>query len=82
MLFCDALDILSKMSSLLPQNLTVTFMGTSGFVDGQNSTDYVRARTSSWPFNVKIVTDASRSAAIRYLTEPESARLPVSASPT
>jgi len=77
LLFCDALDILSKMSSLLPQNLTVTFLGTTGFVDGQNSTDYVRSRTSAWPFNVQIKSDVSRAQSIQYLSDPKSGRLPV-----
>eukprot|EP01110_Echinostelium_bisporum_P006623 TRINITY_DN2633_c0_g1_i2.p1 TRINITY_DN2633_c0_g1~~TRINITY_DN2633_c0_g1_i2.p1 ORF type:complete len:1926 (+),score=1092.00 TRINITY_DN2633_c0_g1_i2:39-5780(+) len=76
-LFCDAIDILAKMSSVLPADFSVSFLGSSGFVDGMDSIQYVKTRSASWPFPAKVITEFTRDAALEYLSEEGANRLPV-----
>lgn len=76
LLFCDAVDLLNKMHNV-PKHTTITFLGTSGFVDGLDSVEYIRSRSSKWSFNTKFITNATREAAIQYLMERKAGRIPV-----
>jgi glycosyltransferase involved in cell wall biosynthesis len=65
-LFCDALDLLRSRN--LPA-FSVTFLGKNGRMAGRDAVSYIRARSASWSFPYRIITDYGRDAALQYLAE-------------
>jgi hypothetical protein len=76
MLFCDSVDLLTSMDSV-KNGLTITFLGTNGFVDGGDSSEYIRGRSGRWPFKTNIISNATRESALEYLMDHRAARIPV-----
>eukprot|EP01111_Echinosteliopsis_oligospora_P011156 TRINITY_DN3610_c0_g1_i1.p1 TRINITY_DN3610_c0_g1~~TRINITY_DN3610_c0_g1_i1.p1 ORF type:complete len:2035 (+),score=495.14 TRINITY_DN3610_c0_g1_i1:180-6284(+) len=74
-LFCDAVDLMAKVSKNLPEDLTITFLGSSGFVNGTEGEKYVQSRSAQWPFQVKIITNSNRKTALEYIQNSQ--RLPI-----
>lgn len=79
LLFCDSVDLLANMHHSIPKGITITFLGTRGFIDGSDSVEYIHSRAESWPFKLNVITNATREMALQYLTTPHSARVPVCA---
>ncbi|GAB3370675.1 hypothetical protein GCM10027431_18560 [Lysobacter rhizosphaerae] len=63
--FCDALDIANDV--LAGKNVTVSFMGKMGAVDGQPSGVYLVDRCKRWTFNYRTRTGLDRSGAAQYI---------------
>lgn len=76
-LFCDALDLLAKMQSIMPSELSVTFLGSLGYVDAKDAGSYIHKRSSAWPFRFQIITNYNRTQALDYLRAVDSGRLAV-----
>jgi GT2 family glycosyltransferase/glycosyltransferase involved in cell wall biosynthesis len=69
--FLDAIDRLADEShpSYL-DGLTVTILGKSIGIDGQDAEQIVRARSRSWPFPIRVLSDRDHDQAIEYLRGP------------
>ena len=65
-LFCDALDLLAGRNL---RGFSVTFLGKSARVSGRDAISYIGARAEHWAFPYRAITDRSREAALRYLSE-------------
>lgn len=76
MLFCDSIDLLASMDSI-KESLTITFLGTNGFVDGHDSMEYIQGRSEAWPFKTKVISNMTREAALEYLMQRKAGRIPV-----
>eukprot|EP01111_Echinosteliopsis_oligospora_P005228 TRINITY_DN1846_c0_g1_i2.p1 TRINITY_DN1846_c0_g1~~TRINITY_DN1846_c0_g1_i2.p1 ORF type:complete len:1997 (+),score=468.29 TRINITY_DN1846_c0_g1_i2:175-6165(+) len=74
-LFCDALDLFAKIYYTLGKEITITFLGRSGMVNGVEGTEYISSRSSKWPFPVKFMTNVNRQNALAYLMDPSSSRV-------
>jgi len=59
--FCDSVDMLSKISHLLKKEITITFLST-----GVEGGEYVAKRSSKWPFTVKMI-ELGREETLNYL---------------
>jgi glycosyltransferase involved in cell wall biosynthesis len=64
-LFCDALDLLKAN----PPGFSVTFLGKNGRVAERDAVSFIRERAENWAFPFHILTDYSREAALRFLSE-------------
>jgi hypothetical protein len=76
MLFCDSVDLLASMDSVKSE-LAITFLGTTGFVNGEDSVAYIKGRSAKWPFKTTIISNATRVSALEYLMERRAGRIPV-----
>eukprot|EP01132_Coremiostelium_polycephalum_P002777 gene2777-3451_t len=78
-LFCDALDILSKsdMTTFEQSKIKVTFLGSPSSIDGVNSLGYVKKRATRWPFQLQYLQDKTSHEALQYLSEPGTDRIAV-----
>jgi O-antigen biosynthesis protein len=65
-LFCDALDLLTSRNL---RGFSVTFLGKNATVSGRDALSYIRARAELWTFPWRTLTDRSREAALRFLSE-------------
>lgn len=64
--FCDALDLIAQQDK---RPTRVSFLGKRGMIDSQDAAQYVRNRSTSWPFQVSFLTDYDRESALEYLRE-------------
>jgi len=64
-LFCDALDRLVDENET--QEIQITFLGKPVAVAGVPSQEYIKKRSTRWPYQVQILTDYDQQAAIEYL---------------
>lgn len=62
--FCDALD---QLTSTLPKQLRIVFLGKIGAVQSQRSDAFITQRSTKWPWEVKLLGEYSCGAALRYL---------------
>jgi glycosyltransferase involved in cell wall biosynthesis len=62
---CDALDLLAD--GPCAELRRVTFLGRAVPFESVSSDDYVRDRARDWPWQVEVVTDLDRDAALEYL---------------
>eukprot|EP01113_Clastostelium_recurvatum_P005113 TRINITY_DN1227_c0_g1_i1.p1 TRINITY_DN1227_c0_g1~~TRINITY_DN1227_c0_g1_i1.p1 ORF type:complete len:2051 (+),score=596.77 TRINITY_DN1227_c0_g1_i1:131-6283(+) len=79
-LFLDAMDLLAggAIPDVQLSTLRVTFLGRSALVGKQSASDLIQSRSKNWPFaSVSVLTDKSRSDALRYLREPGQGRLAI-----
>ena len=65
-LFCEALD---RLSARFPTT-QVTFLGRVTEVSGLSSALQIVARSSKWPFRVRLLKDLSQQQALAYLSTP------------
>jgi O-antigen biosynthesis protein len=61
-LFCNVVDRLR-----LSGEFSVTFLGSQSLIDGRNSVDYLRERTSAWTHAPRLLPFYSRTQALDYL---------------
>ncbi|MBU0796380.1 MAG: glycosyltransferase family 4 protein [Alphaproteobacteria bacterium] len=66
-LFCDALDLLATRGKLA--GLSVTLLGRTAPVDGQDGLTYARHRAQHWGLPVTAIGDRDTAAALAYLKE-------------
>ncbi|MSU63938.1 MAG: glycosyltransferase [Pedosphaera sp.] len=64
-LFCDALDKLSKEPALT--GYMITFLGKSVDLNGKPATEYVADRAKKWPWRHEVISDRDQSGAMDYL---------------
>jgi len=76
-LFCDALDLFAKIYHTLDKEITITFLGRSGLVNGIEGTEYVLQRAGKWPFTVRMNNNASRKQALSYLSDSTASRVAI-----
>lgn len=69
--FCDSVDMLSKINSLLNKEITITFVGVEGM------SEYVAQRAAKWPFTVKMMNEVSREETLKYLKDTSASRVAV-----
>jgi glycosyltransferase involved in cell wall biosynthesis len=65
-LFCDAVDALSRMAC---PPFEVTFLGKTGRVAGLDATDYIDQRAKKWTHPWQVLTDCDQTAALQYLRD-------------
>jgi GT2 family glycosyltransferase len=65
--FCDALDLIGDR--LAARNVTVTFLGGFGVVNGEVSPLYLVNRSRKWHFPMRFLPDFDRLTACRYIAE-------------
>jgi GT2 family glycosyltransferase/glycosyltransferase involved in cell wall biosynthesis len=64
-LFCDALDLVRHL--LFEDDVTVTFLGGFGVINGEASALYLARRARDWRFRIQLLPDYERTAAVRHL---------------
>jgi GT2 family glycosyltransferase/glycosyltransferase involved in cell wall biosynthesis len=62
--FCDVLDRLAARGL---RELRLTFLGSLSDLDGATSEQYIRSRSTRWPFAWRVRSDLDREAALEYL---------------
>jgi glycosyltransferase involved in cell wall biosynthesis len=65
--FCDALDLISD--DLAASDITVTFLGPFGTINGGASPPYIVGRSRNWRFPLRFLPDLDRLTACRYLAK-------------
>eukprot|EP01111_Echinosteliopsis_oligospora_P005229 TRINITY_DN1846_c0_g1_i3.p1 TRINITY_DN1846_c0_g1~~TRINITY_DN1846_c0_g1_i3.p1 ORF type:complete len:723 (+),score=185.28 TRINITY_DN1846_c0_g1_i3:143-2311(+) len=75
--FCDVLDLFAKIYHTLDKEITITFLGKSGLVNGVEGNAYVAQRMAKWPFHVKMMGNTNRQEALDYLMDPSASRVAI-----